>query len=164
MGAAAAIKEMEIAKGEAANVKALAESTHAACAKTLAVSTHALQQASAAKSEGKSAVAAAKEATQSLEAETAVAYSKLGEALHAWESFKDGPLKAFTELKYKGSAPEPRDTTEPVTTVELIAKQVEQAAPEPKDTAEPVTTVELNDKQAEQAAPEPKDTAEPVTT
>jgi len=120
----ASIKAGEALKAELTNAQTVAEQQHTALAEKLSASKAALQTALAAVSEGKTAFKEAEAAVKSFEKDMTAAGKKLEQVKVELEAFKDGPMKAFVELKDFAAPQMPEPVPE------------EEAAPTPQETAE----------------------------
>jgi hypothetical protein len=120
----AAMKAGETSKVELTAAQTSAEQQHTAAVEKLSASKTALQAATAAVHEGKTTFKEAEALVKSFDKEIAAAGKKLEEVKGGLESFKEGALKAFAELKDLAppQAPEPVPEEEPAPTAEEIAE------------------------------------------
>jgi chromosome segregation ATPase len=120
----ASLQAGETAKVELTTAQSSAEQQHAAAVEKLSASKTALQAATTAVQEGKSAFKEAEALVKSFDKEITAAGKKLEEVKASLESFKEGAMKAFTELKDLAPppAPEPVPEEEPAPTAEEIAE------------------------------------------
>jgi|ERR1711924_498782 len=124
--------ESSLASGSASKegltkAKTGAEETHAAAGEKINASKTAHQAATTALSEGKQVFKEAESAVKSFEKDMTTAAKSLESAKASLLSFKEGPLKAFTELKDYAPAPEPVAPVEesaPVAPVAPVAEAV----------------------------------------
>lgn len=121
-----AINAAELAKPKLAEGKAAAEAALTASQEATAASSTALEAAEAALKEGNQALKAAQHAVANFAKEAASASKGHQAAKTALDSFLNGALKAFTELK--DLAPAPLEPEEPVAE-ETPAAEAETAAP-----------------------------------
>jgi chromosome segregation ATPase len=114
----ASAKKAEQTQAETAQAKESATTSHAAAWEKLSApetgSKALLVAATQAKSDGKAAVASALAAVKTYEADMKEAARKLEDTKQAVAEFKEGPAKAFAELKELAPAPEPVEEPAPV--------------------------------------------------
>merc|ERR1712039_467066 len=114
----ASAKAAEQSQSETAQAKEAAATAHAASLEKLTApetgSKALLVAATQAKADGKVALASAVAAVKTYEADMKEAARKLEDTKQALAEFKEGPAKAFAELKDLAPTPEPVEEPKPV--------------------------------------------------